>query len=73
MAAAAVPVNAMLRAAETGDVAAVKSSIEGGVDVLSKDGASNTAVCASCLDVCPLIWIRGLDWTVLSASVLVTA
>jgi len=37
-------VNAMLRAAETGDMDAVKSALADGIDVLSKDGASNTAV-----------------------------
>ena len=34
----------MLRAAETGDLASVEAAIAAGVDVLSKDGAKNTAV-----------------------------
>ena len=37
-------VNTMLRAAETGDLASVEAAIAAGVDVLSKDGAKNTAV-----------------------------
>ena len=37
-------VNAMLRAAETGDLAAVKASIANGVDIMAKDGAKNTAI-----------------------------
>jgi len=39
-----IAVNAMLRAAETGDMDAVKSALANGIGVLSKDGASNTAV-----------------------------
>ena len=37
-------VNAMLRAAETGDVAALKTAFDDGVDVMAKDAAKNTAV-----------------------------
>ena len=34
----------MLRAAETGDVAALKTAFDDGVDVMAKDAAKNTAV-----------------------------
>jgi ankyrin repeat protein len=42
--ASASAVNAMLRAAETGDLAAVTSAIASGVDVLSRDSANNSAL-----------------------------
>ena len=34
----------MLRAAETGDIAAIQDAIDGGIDIMSKDAAKNTVV-----------------------------